>query len=87
LTNRRDVRSSRTLGDVLFLGSEVLAYSTSATRCSRVLTANELEVFALTFLRECNALVGLKVYDSAIKLEVMGRGKAFAFFSQELRLL
>jgi hypothetical protein len=48
---------SSSLGDVLVFNVEVLAYSSSATSCSRILTANDFEVLALALLRKSNTIV------------------------------
>jgi hypothetical protein len=68
------------LSDILVLDREVLAYSTSNASYRRVLVTNGFKVLALAFLCKGNASV-ISIDDAAIKLEVVGGGKAFMFLS------
>jgi hypothetical protein len=86
LANRRNIRSSGALSDILFLGSKVLAYSSSATSRSRILTANRLKVLTLAFLRKGDSC-RFVTNNATIKLNIVVRSKLFLFLSRKLGFL
>ena len=65
----------------MILSREVLAYSSSATSCSRILSANWFEVLVLSFLRKGNTAIVFKVYNATVELKIIARSKAFTFLS------
>jgi hypothetical protein len=83
LIDRRNIRFSGSLSDILVLDREVLAYGTLVTCCHRVLVINGFEVFALAFLYKGDSSV-INVDNAVIEFEVISNNKTFTFLGQEL---
>jgi hypothetical protein len=71
------------LSNVLILSVKVLAYSSSITRGTSVFALYRLEVFILAFLRKGDIAIAIvfEVYNTTVKLKIMGGSKAFTFLS------
>ena len=80
MANRGNIRSSYALGDILVFGIEVIAYSSSATSRSGVLSVDGAKVLTLTFLCKGDS-ISLLVDNASIKLEIVCSYKLFTLFS------
>ena len=64
------------LGNILLLGSKVLAYNTTGISSTCLVIADSLEVIVLALLGNYkSSAIILELYNPAIKFEVIVRGK------------